>query len=128
VIGHAIHDRAATVLEELGGEATNFVARQLTTKIASDADLVLTMTKAHRDTVLELAPRMLRRTFTLVEAARLVLEGAAQSVPELAERRGLVAADQISDIPDPVGQSAEVFREVGSEIAALLPAVLSVST
>ena len=46
----------------------------MTTKIASGADLILTMTREHCDIALETAPRQLRRTFTLAQAARLVTE------------------------------------------------------
>jgi protein-tyrosine phosphatase len=124
VIAHPIHYDAALVLEKLGGEASNFAARQLTSRIASDADLILTMTRAHRDTVLELAPRQLHRTFTLNEAARLASECNARNVADLAVLRPHLAAHELSDIPDPVGQSAEFFTMVGSQIADLLLPIL----
>jgi protein-tyrosine phosphatase len=124
VISHPIHNDAALVLEKLGGDASDFAARQLTSRIASDADLVLTMTKAHRDAVLELAPRQLHRTFTLSEAARLALECHAQTVADLAALRPHLAARDLSDIPDPIGQSAEFHAMVGSQIADLLPPIL----
>jgi protein-tyrosine phosphatase len=124
VISHPIHPDAALVLEKLGGEVSNFAARQLTSRIASDADLVLTMTRAHRDTVLELAPRQLHRTFTLTEAARLVSECNAQNVADLAALRPQLAARELSDISDPLGQSTEFFATVGSRIADLLPPIL----
>jgi ATP-dependent Clp protease ATP-binding subunit ClpA len=38
VIGHPIHPSAAIILEELGGDASNFAARQLKPKIAAAAD------------------------------------------------------------------------------------------
>src|SRR6478735_2248705 len=74
VIAHPIQHDAALVLEKLGGEASNFAARQLTSRIALDADLILTMTKEHRDTVLDLAPNQLHRTFTVSEASRVASE------------------------------------------------------
>jgi protein-tyrosine phosphatase len=123
VIGHPIHQEAALVLEQLGGEPSDFTARQLTPKIASAADLVLTMTKTHRDNVLELAPHRLHRTFTLSEAARLVVEHNAQCVADLAELRHLVA-HEATDVPDPMGQSAEVHALAGAQIAELLAPVL----
>ena len=122
--GHPIDLDAVRVLEKLGGEISNFAARQLTSRIASDADLVLTMTRAHRDTVLELAPRQLHRTFTLSEAAQLATECNARNVADLAALRPYLAAHELSDIPDPIGQSAEVFAMVGSQIADLLAPVL----
>ena len=123
-IGHPIQHDAALVLQKLGGEASNFAARQLTSRIASDADLVLTMTRAHRDTVLGLAPRQLPRTFTLIEAARLALECNARNVADLAALRPHLKPDKPSDIPDPLGQSEEFFAMVGSQIADLLPPIL----
>jgi protein-tyrosine phosphatase len=119
-----MHPDAALVLEQLGGEASNFAARQLTSRIASDADLVLTMTRAHRDAVLELAPHRLHRTFTLSEAARLVSECNARNVADLAALRPQLAAHKTSDIPDPIGQGAEYFSMIGSQIADLLPPIL----
>ena len=119
-----MHPDAALVLEKLGGEASNFAARRLTSRIAADADLVLTMTSAHRDAVLELAPQRLPRTFTLSEAARLVSEYNARNVADLAALRSQLAADETSDIADPIGQSAGYFSMIGSQIADLLPPIL----
>jgi protein-tyrosine phosphatase len=124
VIAHPMHPDAALVLEQLGGEAANFAARQLTPRIASDADLVLTMTRAHRDAVLELAPHRLHRTFTLSEAARLASVHDARSVADLAALRPHLAAHELTDVVDPIGQGAEHFAMVGSQIADLLPPIL----
>jgi protein-tyrosine phosphatase len=124
MIAHPIHHDAALVLEKLGGDASNFAARQLTPKIASDADLVLTMTRAHRDTVLELVPRQLHRAFTLSEASRLASECNARNIAELAALRPHIAAHELSDIPDPIGQSPEFFSMIGSQIADLLAPIL----
>ena len=126
VIGHPMHSEAAPVLERLGGDSSNFTARQLTAKIASAADLILTMTRAHRDAVLELAPHRLHRTFTLAEASRLISEHGANTVAELAARRSLLTIDENLDISDPIGQSPEVFAEIGFQIAHLLPPIFEV--
>ena len=82
------------------------------------------MTRAHRDRVLELSPQQLHRTFTLNEAARLASTGNAQNVADLAALRPNLAAHELSDIPDPIGQSAEFFAMVGAQIADLLPPIL----
>lgn len=123
VIGHPVHPEAATVLARLGGDPSDFAARQLTAKIAVAADLILTMTRAHRDAVLELAPHRLHRTFTLAEASRLISEHGARTVPDLAARRSLLTVDELLDIPDPIGQSPEIFAETGSQIAHLVPSI-----
>lgn len=126
VVGSAMHEEAARVLRSLGGDASQFAARQLTAKVASDADLVLTMTRAHRDKVLELAPRQLRRTFTLAEAARLASDFDAGTVGDLSEFRPQLAGLDLPDVVDPIGQSAEVFESVGARISELLPPVVAI--
>jgi protein-tyrosine phosphatase len=124
VIAHPIHHEAALVLEKLGGDASNFSARQVTSGIAGDADLVLTMTRPHRDTVLELAPRQLHRTFTLGEASRLASSCNPRNIEDLAALRPQLSAHELPDIPDPNGQDIEFFSRVGLQIAELLPPIL----
>jgi protein-tyrosine phosphatase len=124
VIGHPIHRHAATVLEELGGDASDFAARQLKPKIAAAADLIVAMTSAQRDTVLETAPRQLKRTFTLTEAARLASMGGADTLADLAALRPHLTANDLADIPDPIGQSPEVFAAIGAQITELLPPIM----
>lgn len=124
VSGHGIHSDATGVLEELGGDASNFAARQLTAKITAGADLILTMTKAHTDRVLELVPQRLPRTFTLIEASRLVTQWEAETIEDLSALRPHLVGTSDSDITDPIGQSPEVFKTVGAQIANLLPPVL----
>ena len=124
VIGHPIHPDAAIALRELGGDASDFAARQLKSKIASDAELIITMTGAHRDTVLEAAPRQLKRTFTLTEAARLASMDGADTLADLAALRPHLTANDMADVRDPIGQSPEVFAAVGAQIADLLPPIM----
>jgi protein-tyrosine phosphatase len=95
----------------------------LTPKIASGADLVLTMTRAHRDAVLEIAPNCLHRTFTLSEAARIVSECNARDVADLAAMRPQLAATETPDIRDPINQDVGYFSWIGSQIADLLPPI-----
>lgn len=124
VVAHSVHPEAARVLEALGGDPSNFAARRLTAKIASAADLVVTMTRAHRDSVLELAPHMLRTTYTLTEVQRLATAHGAHDIDALANLRRHLASSDLPDIPDPIGQTTAVFNAVGAQIAELLPPVL----
>ena len=124
VIGHPVHRDAAVVLDSLGGDASGFAARQLTAKIASTADLIIAMTTAHRDIVLETAPRQLRRTFTLSEASRLASMDDAETLEDLAGLRPRLSTKDKPDVPDPIGQSPEVFASVGAQIAELLPPIM----
>lgn len=135
VVGSAMHPDSALVLQGYGGDPTGFVARQIIEGMAIDADLTLTLTRAHRRRVLELAPRALSRTFTLREAAALVDLLRDVDVPgeDLADRaRALVRemngarsrrqAGEGDDVRDPIGQPVEVHEEIGAAIAeALIP-------
>lgn len=124
MIGHPIHRDAAVVLEELGGDASGFAARQLAPDIASAADLIIAMTSAHRDIALEAAPRQLQRTFTLTEIGRLASMDGAETLADLAALRPHLTAHDLADIPDPIGLSQEAFAAVGAQIADLLPPIL----
>lgn len=84
------------------------------------------MTKAHRESVLELAPRQLKKTFTMVEAGRLASEFGAQNVADFAEMRSQLSLDSASDIADPIGRDAAFFAAVGSKITAVLQPILRV--
>ena len=114
------------MLSGLGGDTSNFAARQLTPRLAGEADLILTMTRAHRDSVLELAPRHLKRTFTVSEAARLVSHHGARDVDDLAALRPQLSPGDRTDIADPIGQDSDVFTAVGARIAELLPPILEI--
>jgi protein-tyrosine phosphatase len=96
----------------------------------ADVDLVLTMTREHRRSVLQRDPRALRRVFTLAEAAALLpladrtgldLLPWDQRAGELAVRldaaRARRAGGSEDDIRDPIGQPLEVHREVAVTIA-----------
>ena len=123
-VGHPIHEKAASVLKKHGGDPTTFAARRLDLRTLRQIDLVLPMTRAHREAVLELAPKKLHRTFTLAEAAWLATEFDARTLADLATLRPQLRGDEVVDIPDPIGQSSEVFSSVGAQIADLLPPVL----
>ncbi len=138
VVGSAMHPDSALVLRGLGGSPDGFVARQLVDDMAIDADLILTMTRAHRRVVLQEAPRALPRTFTLLEAAQL-LEAIGKEVPgpggdladrarwlvrQMADARSQRQASDADDVPDPINRPVEVQQEVGDAIAAALIPIL----
>ena len=58
----------------LGAEARAFRARRLDAEMTGKADLVLTAERAHRRAAVTLAPAALRRTFTIREFARLLMD------------------------------------------------------
>lgn len=126
VVGYPIHPEAARVIEDLGGRTDPFAARQLTPRLASNADLVITMTKEHRDSALDLAPQKLHRTFTLAEAARLVSRRGARRIEDPAALRPRLTSEVVTDIVDPIGEPHKVFTAVGNRIAELVELVMQI--
>lgn len=120
LVGHPMDDRSAAELTRLGGDARGFASTQLTTPMLESAGLVLTATIELRSRVLEEAPRALRRTFTLRELAELIAdgdagEGPAELVADAARRRKAPDVDAY-DVPDPIGRSVHVHRQVADLI------------
>ncbi|QBJ95975.1 low molecular weight phosphatase family protein [Rhodococcus sp. ABRD24] len=126
VVGSGMEPTAAQFLSQLGGHPDGFVARRLTPAIAAEADLILTMTEAHRDAVLRQSPRQLKRTFTLLEAAHLIRAAGSTTVAEMADARGRIPAPPGgANVPDPIGRSASVFEDVSVQISEALLTVLT---
>lgn len=135
VVGSGMDPHSATVLGGLGGDPAGFRARRLTEEDLLSADLVLTMAREHRRAALALAPRMMARTFTLLEAADLVrLTGdgapaaltarASAVVKEMAAARSRRVGGAHDDVADPIGRTIDVHQEVGEVIAGALDVVL----
>jgi protein-tyrosine phosphatase len=139
VVGSAMHPDSELVLAGYGGAAGGFRARQLLEAHPPEADLVLTMTRRHRNEVLRIAPRALARTFTLREAADVLgglpddrdLGGrdfgqqARKLVATMAAARSRRVADPDGDdVPDPINRAIGAHEEVGGLIAAALLPVL----
>jgi protein-tyrosine phosphatase len=121
---------SAAILRRLGGDSSGAQARAFSADLAEQADLVLTMTRAHRRGLLERAPRLLRRTFTLREAAALLdhipvwepadvpLEDRARELAwRLDAARAVRPTSDEDDIPDPIGQRPSVHEDVAVMIA-----------
>jgi protein-tyrosine phosphatase len=126
MVGEPMNEYAEAELRRLGGDPGTFRAQQLTSAAATQADLVLTATRALRSRVLEEAPRALKRTFTVREFATLVasdlfvdrrVESATDLVDRAASSRGSVTVDEY-DIADPIGRSEEFHREVADTLHA----------
>ncbi|MEU5844168.1 protein tyrosine phosphatase [Rhodococcus sp. NPDC047139] len=125
MVGYGMEPTAALVLQQLGGDPDGFAARRITPQLAEDSDLVITMSERQRAKVMQLAPRRMRVTFTLREAARVQDISGARSVAELATARAQLSAPGPEDIVDPIGRDEETFVAVGSEIADLLLPLLA---
>jgi protein-tyrosine phosphatase len=132
-VGRPMEARSARALADLGGSSDGFTARELRLGQAEGMDLVLTMTRRHRNKVLKGSPRAMRSTFTLAEAAALlpladttgiadlpVAERAAALAGRLNTARPRRATGDQDDIADPIGQSQAVHTEIARQIAAHL--------
>lgn len=131
-------EHAARTLRRRGAEYADFTSRPLTSQVIGDPALVLTAERWHRRAVVEAQPRLLRRSFTLLEFARLLPAGTAehpcgslrQRVLDLADaaaaRRGsgVATTPELDDLPDPVGGTLEDFETCAGRIEDAL-AVLS---
>jgi len=127
VIGYGMEPTAAEVLRSMGGDPEGFRARQLSPAIVGDADLILTMTTRHRDRVLSESPQAMRRTFTLLEAERLLtVPVEADTVAQrLAQARGQQPrGERADDIADPIGLDYATFEAVGAQVADALRPLL----
>ena len=116
-------------------------ARWLLEPVADDADVIFAMSREHRTAAVELAPRVLRQTFTIREFARLARELPSETIKGTADAAGtsprarLAAVSalvtqqrgtitpvlpQDDDIIDPYRRSRETYEK---SAAQLIPAV-----
>lgn len=135
VRGHRMHDDSRAQLSSRRDhpDVAAFTARQLPDRDVLLADLVLTMTREHRSTVLGDVPKALPTTFTLREFARLlraVDPAALAALPrhpvqrahalvELARgARGTVPAVPAEQdaVPDPISGGPEAHAEAARVI------------
>lgn len=141
LVGHGMEPGSATLLKEAGIDADAFVSRQLTSEILRAADLVLTATREHRRSVVQLEPKALRYAHAVDDFSDLVaaadlrhaafLEPSdASLVAKLAARaqtaRGEVAARVAEDsgIVDPFRQSDSVFAQMAQQVGEVLPQIV----
>lgn len=99
--GEGASAHAVRAMAERGIDLSSHEARQLSPADLDWAELILTMSRAHKAAVLETAPRAADRTFVLREYTGTGADSAAGC--------GL-------DVPDPIGRGLEVYRAVASEL------------
>ncbi|MBG6184975.1 protein-tyrosine phosphatase [Arthrobacter sp. CAN_A214] len=138
LVGNPINPRVEGFIRLYGGSADNFSARQLTHKILVEQDLVLALTRQHRGHIVEMAPALLRKTFTLRELARLLphirLDESLHGVERwhagvskaLRARSAIWSTPEDDDVVDPYKREYEVFQQMSYEIASALQAIRTV--
>ncbi len=131
-----IHPPMAAELRRLGADPSEFSSRPLIEADCDRADLILTATLEHRAAVLQMAPRALRRTFTLLEFAHLVTGPGVVSVaagfPSELVRRAATARGSATlidyDIHDPYQREPEITRSVVEVIDQATRAIVAALT
>lgn len=122
---HAAVDRpsareADVFVERELGVSLDHAGRQLSKEQAESSDLIITMTAEHRAWVARVAPRVVQRSFTLLELEGIVsllppdaryanLRDFAQSTSRL-RARAKTGGDSL-DIPDPYGGPSEGYED-----------------
>lgn len=123
VKGAPISSPMARLLDEAGAPSGDFAATQLNASAIAGATLILTMTREHRATVVELLPAAVRRTFTLREFATFAAmvdpaalpegpptERLTALIPLAAGRRGMIPTDpHMDDVADPYGGGDRLY-------------------
>lgn len=138
LIGDDIEPRVKATLIERGVNATGFASRQLQSTMAEEADLVITASREHQRKVLRLAPRAMRRTFTLRELADALsadapMHAAEGGLPGVVARavalrgRGPTRTDDECTIPDPYGKPDSVVTAMSAYVDDALPPIVRVS-
>ncbi|NOU35866.1 MAG: low molecular weight protein arginine phosphatase [Kiritimatiellaceae bacterium] len=91
---------AVEALRMLGLDLSGHSSRRLTPALVHNADLLVTMTRGHRDAILAIAPESAGKVFLL---------------------KSFGVAQCAADIYDPVGEALDVYCRVRDEIDAALP-------
>ena len=148
LVGHEMPEPARALAVEAGARAEDAAAhraRFLAEPLLLEADIVLTMTRAHRSHAVAMIPSTVRRTFTVREFARMAsalsddeIRAAADSAGDdprerfaavlrelTAQRRHSTAgaADTDDDVIDPYRRSAEVYAESAAQLVPALDEV-----
>jgi len=91
---------AIGAMREAGINIATHRSRHLSAEMIESADLLVTMTRGHRDAILSIAPQSAGKVFLL---------------------KSFGIAQCPADIYDPVGEALDVYRRVRDEIDAALP-------
>lgn len=101
--------QAIKALDKMNIDLSGHQSRSLTENMINEADLILTMTVGHRDSILNKYPSSKDKTFTLKEYVKEAEPHDGQQ-PEKAQL----------DIPDPFGQPLELYQNIAEELTGLI--------
>lgn len=131
--GQQVTPGAQAIARRMGMDLSGHRSRPVTRDLMEHAEIVLTMTEAHRAAVLRQQPSALSRTFTLPEFVRLSADRPdAVSQPSAPADRAHRArprtrpADGPEDVPDPIGRPMENLECVARQLDRLTGTVAGV--
>lgn len=122
MVGHGIPAEMLMCLDDVGIDGRDHRARQITSAMAGESDIILAMSREHRSKIVRETPAVLRRTVLFDEAVQAARAGAElegetpaerlADVPEaIAAFRPQLAGMDIADVPDPYRQGEDAYRE-----------------
>jgi protein-tyrosine-phosphatase len=111
VSGGPASRETVTIMEEKGIDLSGHRTACLTAEQAQSADLILTMEERQRQRLLEQFPEAAGKAFVLKEYVAMSNDGGP--APQVGTRQ-----PGRYDIPDPFGQSMEVYRRCAMELAS----------
>ncbi|WP_019227315.1 low molecular weight protein arginine phosphatase [Sedimentibacter sp. B4] len=109
--GDRANQKAVDVLKNQGIDISRHRARQLTGEIINSSDLILTMTTAHKMSIINYDPQSKGKVFTLKEYA--------------SNTDGEESGNMNLDIHDPYGRDYSVYESVMSEIRFEIESVVN---
>lgn len=111
----AASPNAVTVLKEQWGiDLESHRSRELSSQLVERADLILTMTRSHKDAVLLKYPQMASKVFTLKEY-----------VLDQKPFHSMEAFNYSLDISDPYGMSLEIYKKCALEVKTAIDKLVS---
>jgi len=103
--GQAATDVAVTVMAEIGLDLSHFISQSLHSNLIEEADYIFAMTCQQQDAIQTFYPAVAEKIFVVREFEEGEIIG--------------------RDIPDPIGQSIEVYRRTRDQIRNAMPSILA---
>lgn len=96
--GFSATEEAITVASRRGIDLSCHKTRKVTGQLLEEYDIILTMTRGHRDAIVNIYPQLSHKIYTLREAA----------------------GEEDGDIIDPIGRGIDVYEETYRELERLI--------
>jgi protein-tyrosine-phosphatase len=133
--GRYVSAETIETAREMGLDAETLRPTQVTPEMLRAADLIVTMTGDHKAEVLEMAPEVADKAFSLKELTGLLASMSPLSpsterasvlarIAEAERRRGSDGEAVLEGVRDPLGLPMDVYREVAADIEAGVDALV----